>query len=664
MFWIRRLWVELVSLLASLIILPIAAYRLGGWTLRAARLGGVILFIVALVSAVRKIREEHRRRQAQHRRRQAEHRRREAEKRFHIGDAVHRSRLAELRRREEESSQIIDRNVRFTVYRPERVRPEVWYTMLAFAYRAADAEEGGGDIRESLKEVEHRAASVLGDQIESYESRTADSRQDIPREGTLRFVPRFEGLDFNPPERSFLWVERVHQESFRFRAPREVDGGVVHGRMEVYLGVILIAEIGLTISVDSGAEAPEPEAEPRLQAASHGRPYRRIFASYSHKNLSIVRQFEVFVEAFGDEFMRDWTHLKAGEVWSERLQLMISEADIFQLFWSRNSMESDFVRQEWEYALGLGRPSFVRPVYWEEPMPENPDKGLPPELLRQLHFHRLLLPTPALDPGRFPEEPLVEEGLDEAWRMRDQVLEARQMLESIREETRSMLDQVLERTRMLESIREETRSMLDQVHESRQRFEEIPDESRLRTIRWMLDMMLDGARREERRLGEVRRMLETMREEANLGAAQQMLETMQEEARREEARLGEARRMIETMRREAARMVDEARLARQMLDEPWPARQMPGALEARVTTGAEFETARAMPGPMRSEARRSVRSCLSWLVLVSFLLLLLARVTNLITWPWWSVLTPLLIPVIVVIVILLVALIETIRERF
>jgi hypothetical protein len=55
MSWIRCLWVEIVSLLAILILLMIAVYRLGGWSRRAALLGGVVLFIVALVSAVRKL---------------------------------------------------------------------------------------------------------------------------------------------------------------------------------------------------------------------------------------------------------------------------------------------------------------------------------------------------------------------------------------------------------------------------------------------------------------------------------------------------------------------------------------------------------------------------------------------------------------------------------
>jgi serine/threonine protein kinase len=66
--------------------------------------------------------------------------------------------------------------------------------------------------------------------------------------------------------------------------------------------------------------------------------------------------------------------------------LIFGEADVFQLFWSRYSMRSLHCRQEWEHALALGRPSFVRPLYWEDPLPEDSGQGLPPAALRALHF--------------------------------------------------------------------------------------------------------------------------------------------------------------------------------------------------------------------------------------------------------------------------------------
>ena len=80
--------------------------------------------------------------------------------------------------------------------------------------------------------------------------------------------------------------------------------------------------------------------------------------------------------------MRDVVKLKSGQDWNAELLNMIDRADIFQLFWSSNAMQSKYVQQEWEYALkrGTGRVSFIRPVYWEDPMPS------PPAELGHIHF--------------------------------------------------------------------------------------------------------------------------------------------------------------------------------------------------------------------------------------------------------------------------------------
>jgi hypothetical protein len=52
-------------------------------------------------------------------------------------------------------------------------------------------------------------------------------------------------------------------------------------------------------------------------------------------------------------------------------------------------MNSDYVREEYSYALTLRREGFVRPVFWEEPLPESKEKGLPPPELQKIHFHRI-----------------------------------------------------------------------------------------------------------------------------------------------------------------------------------------------------------------------------------------------------------------------------------
>ena len=109
------------------------------------------------------------------------------------------------------------------------------------------------------------------------------------------------------------------------------------------------------------------------------------FPSYSHRDSAIVEQFERFAEASGDEYLRDVRALRSGEEWDPRLRDFIDEAHVFQLFWSREAMASPNVADEWRYALSLNRPGFIRPTYWEQPMPTSP--GLPPKELGRFHFH-------------------------------------------------------------------------------------------------------------------------------------------------------------------------------------------------------------------------------------------------------------------------------------
>lgn len=281
----------------------------------------------------------------------------------------------------------LDENVQFTVYRPGTIRPQKWYTMLAFAHLSERPPDAPEDEPDPLEEVQRQARQVLGEQAADYQDIRQESRLAVPREGELTFVPEVTGLEFNPRYRSFIWQETVHREDFRLRASASVDGKTVRGRLSVFLGSILLAEVRLSIKVDASSAAARKSTP---QEIAHARAFRKIFASYSHKDASIVEEFERIARASGDEYIRDWTHLRSGEVWSDRLVQMIQEATVFQLFWSRNSMYSRFVRQEWEYALSLGRPGFIRPLYWEEPFPESEEDALPPEDLRRLQFHRLI----------------------------------------------------------------------------------------------------------------------------------------------------------------------------------------------------------------------------------------------------------------------------------
>lgn len=285
----------------------------------------------------------------------------------------------------------LDENVQFTVYRPKKIQPVKWYPLLTFAHLSERPPDAKEDEPDPIAEVQKQAKQILGEQVDNYADLTQDSRQAVPRQGEITLVPQVPGIEFNPPSRSFLWTEAVHKEEFRIRASQQLDGKMAEGRISVFLsGSIVLAEIGLRIRVDS-REQHKTSSTPYEHISS--RAYRRIFASYSRKDLEIVEEFEKYAIAVGDEYLRDLVHIRTGEMWDERLIQMISQADIFQLFWSWNSIRSKFVEREWKYALSLKRAQFVRPVYWEDPMPELKDENLPPEELQKLHFQRLPIKT-------------------------------------------------------------------------------------------------------------------------------------------------------------------------------------------------------------------------------------------------------------------------------
>ncbi len=234
--------------------------------------------------------------------------------------------------------------------------------------------------------MRQQAQTLLGAAAADNRDISADVRQGIPKESEITLVPDLPGVSFNPRSRTFHWEKDVHREEFDLRGDSSLDGKVARGSISAYLGVILIARLDLAISVNSSHRDAE---DAKTDDAIHATPYRKIFASYSRSDAEVVRQFEQFIETTGDRFLQDVRHLRAGEKWDDGLLRLIDQADVFQLFWSSNSMGSPHVRREWEYALSLGRPAFIRPTFWEDPFPESPADSLPPESLRRLHFHRL-----------------------------------------------------------------------------------------------------------------------------------------------------------------------------------------------------------------------------------------------------------------------------------
>jgi hypothetical protein len=260
--------------------------------------------------------------------------------------------------------------IQFTAYHPKEVRPETWYVLLAYAH-----------LPEVLAAVQSDSRTRLGPQAGNVGQGRSQATQTIARGAEMMVVPELPGCRFNPPRASFLWLEDWHRVEFRVQATPEQPGfalgQTVNGRVAFYVGPVLVAEVPIWTHFREGADASAVD-QPDTQVTTD--PYQRIFLSYSHQDALIVQQVERAYTVLGMQSLRDVHVLRSGEKWHPTLLRHIEHADIFQLYWSNNAKHSTYVEHEWRHALTQARPSFIRPLYWEQPMPD------PPPELAATHF--------------------------------------------------------------------------------------------------------------------------------------------------------------------------------------------------------------------------------------------------------------------------------------
>lgn len=244
------------------------------------------------------------------------------------------------------------------------------------------------------------AGQVLGKAAAGHRTAEAAAPANIAPGTEILIVPQGVGLRFDPPQASITWSGAWQRADFTMRATGERVGHVIEGSIACYVGPLLVADVRLPVVVPRpGAPVEDPEeAGPALQSA---RLYQSVFASYSHDDTPLVEAMEKAYKALGMDYLRDVMTLKSGQSWSDQLLRMIEQADVFQLFWSTPASQSLYVEQEWRHALGLGHKgaAFIRPIYWERPLPKVP------EPLQSIHFAPFDLPGLPVVPKAGPPAP-------------------------------------------------------------------------------------------------------------------------------------------------------------------------------------------------------------------------------------------------------------------
>ena len=104
--------------------------------------------------------------------------------------------------------------------------------------------------------------------------------------------------------------------------------------------------------------------------------YGKIFVSYSRRDKKTVLRHVTLFRANGLDTWIDESGINASSEWAEQIVQAITECDVFILFLSKNSVESENVRKEIGVAASLGKK--ILPLKIE-------DVGIPPSMLYHLN---------------------------------------------------------------------------------------------------------------------------------------------------------------------------------------------------------------------------------------------------------------------------------------
>jgi len=271
---------------------------------------------------------------------------------------------------DDEPSTTTESKINFSVYYPLTIRNGDERIVLAYVH-----------VPTAAAKVEEDKLRRLGSREGAYESSSSAATTGVARPVIITAVPDVPNLEFDPPFIALSTQFDWNASEFRLRCAAEEFrrdphwGEVLKGAVRFYVGSLLVAEAALGIRVVGSLGPPDPSLGRTICT-----PYQAVFVSYSHQDTEIVNDLEAAYQALGIEYLRDVRELRSGENWSNAIDRMIRRADIFQLCWSPAAKGSSQVEREWRYALYLKRSYFIRPVYWQKPLPN------PPEELAHIHF--------------------------------------------------------------------------------------------------------------------------------------------------------------------------------------------------------------------------------------------------------------------------------------
>ncbi len=283
-------------------------------------------------------------------------------------------------------------DVQFTAYYPREAAAGSESGMYVYAHVSQFANDIEKDIEQFVQKL---GGSVPRPRLSK---NAAQIRKGTPV--TIRV--ECADLAIEPLEQTKRWNGEYVRYDFSFTPAAAQVGDAAVAHITVLIEGIEIAAIkGCAIEIVRGSAAVTARAPGAQMVSAPVNPlaaakqaitkksadiHKRVFISYSVKDRAVAEAYRFAQIALNNDVFMDYYSIRAGQNWRAALAEAIDSADVFQLFWSKNSAASQHVRDEWQYALeyrctGTDGSDYILPVYWVEPLPI-----LPPQELAHLHF--------------------------------------------------------------------------------------------------------------------------------------------------------------------------------------------------------------------------------------------------------------------------------------
>jgi len=278
------------------------------------------------------------------------------------------------REEQERLTQVLDpikQEVRSSVFAPAEVAPKQHMMVQVYLHLPEETEKVKGLATEADRKAERRGYEPLevklkkGDSVEIELNINGDK------------------LLYNN-RKTVTWQGSFVKRAFNYLVPSDINVSELSCSVNIFVNCAVVGEM---IFLTSIVDIPR-----QLNTNVHTKPTKKLFISYSHKDIKEAEKIAKIHEAQDIDVFFDKHRLKAGYIYSEEISRFIQTADTFVLCWSENAAESEYVQKERQEALALAYPQrqprehanlSIRPFNIE------PHAAPPADMVEYYHFEEL-----------------------------------------------------------------------------------------------------------------------------------------------------------------------------------------------------------------------------------------------------------------------------------